>query len=120
MFAADKIVKLTVVVKEDDGKTPIPMARVNVYQTRITGSEFLARVPDYQEDTNTQGIRRFDIKVKDGEGLKLSIEVGREDKKGDRHDVDYGKNLPPQILEQFFLKSKATGFGPSRSTFSLC
>ena len=108
VFAADKIVKLTVVVKEDDGKTPIPLARVNVYQTSITGSEFLARVPDYQEDTNAQGIRRFDIKVKDGEGLKLSIEVGREDKKGDRHDVDYGKNFPPQILEQFFLKSKAT------------
>src|ERR1700674_1169620 len=107
VFAADKIVTLTVVVKEFDGKTPVPMARVNVYQTNIAGSATLTTVPDYGEDTNAQGIRRFDIKVKDGEDLKLSIEVGREDKQGDRHDVYYdAKNIPPQILQSFFLKAK--------------
>src|SRR3979411_241213 len=58
VYAADKIVTLTVVVKEFDGKTPIPMARVNVYQTSIAGSATLTTVPDYGEDTNAQGIRR--------------------------------------------------------------
>lgn len=105
-FAADRTVRLVVTVKEDDGSVPIAGAHVNVYQANRTGSDWIARPPDYQQDTNVQGVARFEINLKRGEPLKLSIEASREDKIAQRDDVDLGKDVPPQVLRQFFLKPR--------------
>jgi protocatechuate 3,4-dioxygenase beta subunit len=111
----EKTVKLTVRVKDAEGK-PISAALVNVYQTRITGASLVARPPDYQQETNIDGVARFEIKVKTGEGLKLYIEAGREDFQTRTEDIDRGTDLPPMILSQITLEPRVRQVDKTQAT----
>ena len=102
---ADQTVKLTVRVKDADGKD-VPGAHVIVYQEHIRASDLVVRPPDYQEDTSAQGIARIELKVGTGEKLKLSIEVAKEDFQTAKEDADLGIDFPPQVLRQFTLENK--------------
>jgi hypothetical protein len=105
--AQDKTVTLVVRVKDDGGKL-VPVAHVNVYQEHRNLSNLIVRPPDYQQDTNANGIATFQIVVKTGEALKLSIEVSQEDMQTEKHDLDRGTEFPAMILEQFTLKPRLT------------
>jgi hypothetical protein len=102
---ADQTVKLTVRVKDADGKD-IPAARLIVYQEHIRASDLYVRPPDYQGETDQQGVARFEIKVGTGETLKLSLEVSKENFQTVKEDIDWGAAFPAQVLKQITLESK--------------
>jgi beta-lactam-binding protein with PASTA domain len=106
---ADQIVHLTVSVTDEQGNN-ISGARVNVYQEEPTRSRRfdIPTPPDYQEDTNAQGLARIQIKVPTGQDLNLTVEVSREDKNADSHRINLGQNFPTRLpLEKFVLKKKS-------------
>ncbi|HEY2919543.1 MAG TPA: hypothetical protein VGK77_11175, partial [Candidatus Binatia bacterium] len=104
---ADKMVTLTVKVQDEEGK-PVPTARVNIYEG--FWQEYIVRPPDYQGDTNANGIARIEILAKGGKKLAFSIEVSREDMETKTRDVDKGRDFPTKLpLEKFTLKKKSEG-----------
>ncbi len=102
---ADQTVKLTVRVKDADGRD-VPAAHVIVYQEHIRASDLVVRPADYQGDTDQQGIARFEMKVGTGEKLKLSLEIAKENFQTVKEDVDWGTAFPAQVLKQITLESK--------------
>ncbi|MFN2624086.1 MAG: PASTA domain-containing protein [Chthoniobacterales bacterium] len=112
---ADQVVYLTVSVTDQEGNN-ISGARVNVYQQEATRSSWadIPVPPDYQEDTNAQGLARLQIKVATGQDLDVTVEVSREDKSAESHRIKL-KNFPTRLpLEKFVLKKKSeAGAGPT-------
>lgn len=104
--AGERNLSLTVQVKDSAGK-PIPVAHVIVYYERIRGSTLLVRPPDRADNTNANGIVRFeDLKVSDTDPVTLSIEASAENFVGAKEDLPLGTNFSARVLKQFFLEPK--------------
>lgn len=103
-------VHLAVSVVDEKGAA-VSSARVNIHQSKL----FLFRrgvvvPPDYQQETNAQGLARFVINIEPGAKLELAVEVAREDMASETHDLDLGTNYPTRLpLEMFILKKKSEG-----------
>jgi beta-lactam-binding protein with PASTA domain len=112
---ADQTVHLTVRVTDEQGNA-ISGARVNVYQQEAKRSRYfdVPVPPDYQDETNAQGLARLQIKVANGQDLDLTVEVSREDMQAQSHPINLGKNFPTRLpLEKFALKKRSVaGAGP--------
>jgi hypothetical protein len=92
---------LTVKVVDPQTK-PVSNARINVFRGYFTGT-FIVVPFDYQKDTNVNGIATFDIPVRPGQGLDLTLEVSREDLSTERRPLQYGSDFPPQLPLQTFV-----------------
>lgn len=99
---------LTVKAVDADGKG-IKLAHVNVYLT-TWGTDTIVRPPDFQLDTNADGMRDFEIPVHAGQkNFDITVEVSREDMQTERRTVTIRPNLIPlSQLEEFELTPRAT------------
>ncbi|MGI8733737.1 MAG: MSCRAMM family protein, partial [Pyrinomonadaceae bacterium] len=109
----DRTVKLTVTVKNAEGKE-IPAARVNVYTRSAIGRvvpDFLkdSLPADYGEFTNAKGIATFEFKLKAGEGLRLSLEIAREDFQTIKDEAFIGKDFQGEMPKEYTLTPKTKG-----------
>ena len=95
----------------DESGKPVPGARVNVYQGSYLRAGFRSGIvvpPDYQTETNAEGIARLLVSVKSGEKLGVSLEIAHEDRETATRDIDLGTTFPTRLpLEQFTLKKKS-------------
>lgn len=110
---ADQTVHLTVSVHDEQG-TPVSGARVNVYQQEAKRSRWfdVPVPPDYQEQTNAEGLARLRINVATGQGLDITVEVSREDMQAQSRIINLGKNFPARLpLEKFRLKKRTASGG---------
>ena len=97
---------LTVKVIDKEGK-PIPNARINLFRG-FFNSAIIVVPSDYQQDTGAEGTARFEIPVRPGQELDLTLEVSREDRDTQRRPVRYGSDFPAVLPgEQFVLSPRA-------------
>lgn len=71
--------------------------------------------PNYQNDTNLDGLARITMRVPDGGKLEVTIEMSRGDRATETRDLEPGKDFPDRLPpEKFTLKRKTEkGTGPT-------
>jgi len=105
--ASRSLAVLTVLVMDKKGEK-VKLAHINVYRGFFTGN-FGVVPPDYQGETGVNGTAKFDIPVRLGEKLDLTLEVSREDLHTERRPLNLGTEFPTQLpLERFVLSPRVT------------
>jgi hypothetical protein len=99
------ILTVKAVDKEGNG---IKQAHVNIYLgSFLFNNDYNVKPPTYQQDTNADGIKDFDIPMKPGKDLDITVEVSREDMQTERRPVTLRANLVPlDQLETFKLSPR--------------
>ena len=118
--AADKMVTLTVTVKDDEGK-PLSGAHINVHQDPWWFSRFIVTPPTYQGESGANGVATLEIKAEAGTKLKMRIEISLEDFDTRTENVSLGAEFPSLVERQFKLerKKKPEELPESTTTFAI-